>query len=172
MADRASSTVAARRAAAATHGRSRAAHPPLAPTESLEVVPASPAVLAVRAGEDPWTPEEIAEVRAELVADSTRLASEVEAMQAQLDEVMKDAGDGAGDDQADTGAKAYEREQGLTFLTRTRETYFQVELAMSRLDNGTFGDCESCGDPIGKARLQAFPRATVCVSCKQRQERR
>ena len=34
------------------------------------------------------------------------------------------------------------------------------------------GYCENCGKPIGKARLEAFPRATMCVSCKQRQERR
>ena len=32
--------------------------------------------------------------------------------------------------------------------------------------------CASCGQPIGKARLQAFPRATLCVACKQREERR
>ena len=44
--------------------------------------------------------------------------------------------------------------------------------ALERLETGTYGNCESCGQPIGKARLQAFPRATLCVSCKQREERR
>jgi DnaK suppressor protein len=48
----------------------------------------------------------------------------------------------------------------------------QVERALQRLDNGTYGICENCGNPIGKARLQAFPRATLCVTCKQREERR
>jgi len=47
-----------------------------------------------------------------------------------------------------------------------------VERALQRLDTGTYGTCENCGNPIGKARLQAFPRATLCVSCKQREERR
>src|SRR5664280_2830893 len=41
-----------------------------------------------------------------------------------------------------------------------------------QVDAGTYGACESCGRPIAKARLQAFPRATLCVSCKQREERR
>ena len=48
----------------------------------------------------------------------------------------------------------------------------QAERALQRIDNGTYGVCESCGQPIGKARLQAFPRATLCVSCKQKEERR
>jgi RNA polymerase-binding transcription factor DksA len=46
------------------------------------------------------------------------------------------------------------------------------ERALDRIDAGIYGVCESCGQPIGKARLLAFPRATLCVACKQRQERR
>ncbi|MDG4532298.1 TraR/DksA C4-type zinc finger protein [Streptomyces sp. AV19] len=48
----------------------------------------------------------------------------------------------------------------------------QTERALGRLGAGTYGLCENCGRPIGKARMQAFPRATLCVECKQRQERR
>ena len=48
----------------------------------------------------------------------------------------------------------------------------QGERALCRIDAGTYGVCESCGKPIGKARLLAFPRAALCVECKQRQERR
>jgi RNA polymerase-binding transcription factor DksA len=44
--------------------------------------------------------------------------------------------------------------------------------ALERLDDGTYGICESCGNPIGKLRLQAAPRATLCVPCKMKQERR
>ncbi len=58
-------------------------------------------------------------------------------------------------------------------LTRNaRELLAQNERALARMANGTYGICESCGNPIGKARLQAFPRATLCVQCKQREERR
>jgi RNA polymerase-binding transcription factor DksA len=48
----------------------------------------------------------------------------------------------------------------------------QGERALDRIDAGTYGVCESCGQPIGKARLLAFPRATLHVASKQRQERR
>jgi RNA polymerase-binding transcription factor DksA len=44
--------------------------------------------------------------------------------------------------------------------------------ALERIADKTYGTCESCGNPIGKLRLQAFPRATLCMSCKQKQERR
>ncbi|WKV16539.1 TraR/DksA C4-type zinc finger protein [Janibacter limosus] len=44
--------------------------------------------------------------------------------------------------------------------------------ALARLEDGTYGTCESCGNPIGKLRLQAYPRATLCMTCKSQQERR
>ena len=54
----------------------------------------------------------------------------------------------------------------------SREMLLQSERALARIADGTYGVCESCGNPIGKLRLQVFPRATLCVTCKQRQERR
>ena len=47
-----------------------------------------------------------------------------------------------------------------------------LQLTLARIDDGTYGICESCGEPIGKMRLMAFPRATLCMTCKQREERR
>jgi DnaK suppressor protein len=60
----------------------------------------------------------------------------------------------------------------MSLAANSRDLLSQVERALQRLDNGSYGICENCGNPIGKARLQAFPRATLCVSCKQREERR
>jgi DnaK suppressor protein len=48
----------------------------------------------------------------------------------------------------------------------------QSRLALRHIELGTDGSCDNCGQPIGKGRLQAFPRATLCVACKQREERR
>ncbi len=93
-------------------------------------------------------------------------------LQSSIADVLRDSGDGAGDDQADTGSKAFEREQEMTLLANARESVFQTQRALQAIDDGTYGRCESCGNAIGKARLQAFPRATLCVSCKQKQERR
>jgi RNA polymerase-binding protein DksA len=136
------------------------------------VAAAEPGELAVRPGEDPWTPEEVAEARAELLSEVERLRAEISSSEVSLAGLMRDSGDGAGDDQADTGTKNITREHELALAANAREMLIQNEHALERLDAGTYGLCENCGNPIGKARMQAFPRATLCVECKQKQERR
>ncbi|WP_369217032.1 TraR/DksA family transcriptional regulator, partial [Streptomyces flavofungini] len=133
---------------------------------------AEPGELAVRPGEDPWTPDEVAEARAELQSEALRLSSEIASSETSLAGLMRDSGDGAGDDEADTGTKNITREHEMALAANAREMLEQTERALERLDAGTYGLCENCGNPIGKARMQAFPRATLCVECKQKQERR
>lgn len=127
--------------------------------------------LPVREGEERWTAEELAAVRARLSAEIEELAAEIAAAQSQAAE-GSDLGEGAGDDQADAGAKTYEREHELALTNNSRDLLLQNERAIARIEAGTYGVCEECGKAIGKARLQAFPRATLCVKCKQREERR
>ncbi|MCC3769783.1 TraR/DksA C4-type zinc finger protein, partial [Streptomyces sp. UNOC14_S4] len=129
-------------------------------------------LLAVRPGEEPWSVAEIAEARAELESEVLLLRAEISASGEAISGLMRDSGDGAGDDQADTGSKNITREHELALAANAREMLVQAERALERLEAGTYGLCENCGKPIGKARMQAFPRATLCVECKQRQERR
>ncbi|OKJ31905.1 DNA-binding protein [Streptomyces sp. CB01580] len=135
-------------------------------------VTTAPGELAVRPDEDPWTPEEVDEARAVLSGESTRLRNELEAAGIALAGLMRDSGDGAGDDEADTGTKNITREHEMALAANAQEMLDQTERALARLDAGTYGLCEVCGKPIGKARMQAFPRATLCVEDKQKQERR
>ncbi|WP_246178869.1 TraR/DksA family transcriptional regulator [Actinomadura decatromicini] len=128
------------------------------------------AELPVREGEHQWTPAELAEVRAALREQIEGLRAEIAASANQIAE--GDTSDGAGDDQADAGAKTYEREHELALSYNSQDLLAQIERAVQRMDAGTYGTCESCAKPIGKARLQVFPRATLCVTCKQREERR
>ncbi|MFD8124421.1 TraR/DksA family transcriptional regulator [Streptomyces albidoflavus] len=128
--------------------------------------------LAVRPGEDPWTEAEAEEARAGLRADAERIRTEIDASGQALAGLRRDSGGGAGDDEADTGTKNITREHELSLAANAREMLRQTEQALVRLDEGTYGTCENCGNAIGKARLQAFPRATLCVDCKQKQERR
>ncbi len=132
----------------------------------------APGGLAVRPGEDPWAPEEVAEARTELTSEVLRLRNELDASEAAISGLMRDSGDGAGDDQADTGTKNITRESELALAANATSMLEQTERALERLEAGTYGLCENCGEPIGKARMQAFPRATLCVDCKQKQERR
>ncbi|ANB05930.1 DNA-binding protein [Streptomyces ambofaciens] len=133
---------------------------------------ADPGDLAVRPGEEPWTLEEVEEARGGLQSEAERLRTEIDSSERSLQGMMRDSGDGAGDDEADTGSKNITREHELALAATAREVLTQTERALERLDTGTYGLCENCGNPIGKARMQAFPRATLCVECKQKQERR
>ena len=128
--------------------------------------------LRVRQDEKPWTTRELEVVRAGLEADVARLHAEISAAESDLAGLMRDAGDGAGDDQADAGTKTFEREQEISLANNARVMFEQCQHALERIIHGSYGICESCGNPIGKNRLLAFPRATLCMPCKSKQERR
>ncbi|CAA9390911.1 MAG: RNA polymerase-binding transcription factor DksA [uncultured Nocardioides sp.] len=128
--------------------------------------------LVVKEGEESWTKAELDEVVAELHGQHDKLAHVIEDAEAELAGLMKDAGDGAGHDQADMGATSFERDHELTVVNIERDMVAQIDKALARIDDGTYGVCEACGEPIGKMRLMAFPRATLCLPCKQREERR
>ena len=141
-------------------------------TKKAATTKAAPERLVVREDESPWTAKELKEVRSELETEIERLTAEIASAETELNEFLKEPIDGAGDDQADAGAKSFEREHELSLVAGARTGLEQNRHALERIDEGTYGICESCGNPIGKLRLQAYPRATLCMSCKSRQERR
>lgn len=132
----------------------------------------APTAYAVKVGETAWTADQLAEIRATIESDMQVLREEITMAQAEVVALMRQSGDGAGDDQADAGSKTLEREQEMSLANNAREMLLQDQHALDRLANGTYGVCESCGQPIGKLRLEAAPRATLCVPCKTKQERR
>jgi RNA polymerase-binding protein DksA len=158
-----SSRTASSGRAAGSAGRGRApAH--TAPAATAERPPLPP-------GSD-WTRDELAEVRTDLIREIAERRADYDRAMADITRLQQSSNDGAGDDQADAGSKTFEREQELSIANNRRDLLLQMERAMERLDAGTYGRCESCSQPIPKARLQAFPSATLCVRCKQREERR
>lgn len=126
-------------------------------------------VLPVLDGEDPWTDEEVAEQRADLQDELSRVERRIAVTEAELESLLKGGTDGAGRDPADVGSSNFERDQEVSLAANVREMAEQLRLAITRFDEGGYGLCEVCGQPIGKGRLQVFPRATLCVSCKQRE---
>jgi RNA polymerase-binding protein DksA len=132
----------------------------------------SAAKLVVLEAEEPWTKDELNEVRNQLRADVKRLTHELDESAGDLADLMRDAGEGAGSDQADVGSATFERDQEMTIVNNARDMLQQSEHALERIADGTYGVCEVCGNPIGKNRLMVFPRATMCMTCKQREERR
>jgi RNA polymerase-binding protein DksA len=134
--------------------------------------PAAPAQLVVLEQEDPWTKAELKEVRTQLTDDVKRLTGELAEVEGDLAGMIENSGEGAGHDQADVGSASFERDQEMVIVNNARDMLEQSQHALERIADGTYGQCEICGNPIGKNRLMAFPRATLCLSCKQREERR
>lgn len=132
----------------------------------------SPEDLVVKEGEEAWTAAELDEVVTELNEQREHSIKLIAAQEAELSHLMKDSGDGAGQDQADMGATSFERDQELSVVNSEKDKLAQIERALGRLQDGSYGVCEAAGEPIGKMRLMAFPRATLCMTCKQREERR
>jgi DnaK suppressor protein len=125
--------------------------------------PSGAAALAIRAGEERWTETELKQVRQQLEVEAVELRSDIERAESDIASRLSDTTGDAGDDQADAGAKTFEREHDLALTYTARELLAQADHALARMADGSYGTCESCGEPIGKARLQAFPRAVLCV---------
>ena len=116
---------------------------------------------------------ETEQIRAALSERRDELKAEYDQTMSEIAEAQRDRlTDSAGDDQADTGTKTFEREQEISLANNLRERIGQVERALDRLDDGQYGWCERCGSAIPVERLAAFPSATLCVTCKQLEERR
>ncbi len=152
--------------------------PPARPVKSgkkiapLKPIKQAPTPIVVSESESAWNAAELKAIRSELAKELVRLQTELTAIEREMDALIADAGDGAGDDQADAGTKTFEREHEMSLVINARDMVLQTERALERIDTKTYGNCEECGAPIGKARLQVFPRATLCMLCKQKEERR
>ena len=87
----------------------------------------------VRPGESPWTAAEVEEIAGELTVEIARLRAELSHADAELSDLLRNSGDGAGDDQADSGSSALEREQELTLVNNTRDLLEQTVHALARV---------------------------------------
>lgn len=74
----------------------------------------------------------------------------------------------------DVDLTSCELEQAMRMRLRNREALFlkKIDEALDRIAVGTFGECEDCGDEIDLKRLEARPTCTLCIHCKEEQERR
>ena len=75
------------------------------------------------------------------------------------------------DHPADLASETFEREKDLAIGESVESLLNQVITALEKIERGTYGECDACGRPIKKARLQALPFATLCLECQDRMER-
>lgn len=71
---------------------------------------------------------------------------------------------------ADQGTETYEREKDFGLLARARDVLRRIDAALQRMDEGTYGTCERCGEVIDAERLAALPYASRCVACEEKEE--
>jgi len=112
-------------------------------------------------------------VKRRLLDERERLAHELEGLDRDLSESLEESSEESPYDQhlAETATATLEREIDLTMFENTRAALTQVDRALHKLENGSYGRCDVCGGLIGEGRLATSPSATLCVECKRRAER-
>lgn len=73
---------------------------------------------------------------------------------------------------ADIGTDNMEREKKFFFATREGRFLYHIEQALERIENGTYGICQECGNLITRERLEAVPHARLCITCKANEEQK
>jgi RNA polymerase-binding protein DksA len=71
----------------------------------------------------------------------------------------------------DVATATFDREMASTLEENSTHVLAEINAALARIDNGTYGVCQRCGNPIVEERLEALPWATLCIECKRKQER-
>jgi DnaK suppressor protein len=108
-------------------------------------------------------------LKSRLEAELKRLNEELEQLEASAtpsDERREGSPFGKREEEA---TEALELEKRLVMERRTKEQIVGVEHALHKFEEGTYGLCDSCGQPIDPARLEAIPEASLCIKCKAQQ---
>jgi DnaK suppressor protein len=71
---------------------------------------------------------------------------------------------------ADVGTDNFQRELALGLVSNEQQVLYRIDEALKRIDDGTYGKCEVCGQRIKDSRLKALPFATMCIGCKEKDE--
>ena len=110
-----------------------------------------------------------AEVAELLAAQRAATVRRLEGHEREFAAIVESAGLAADDEHDPEGATiAFERQHVAALTDQAREQLARIDAAMHKLAHGSYGRCESCGQPIGAARLMARPVATTCMSCAAR----
>lgn len=111
----------------------------------------------------------LADQRAELVTERANYVEAAESLRQEAEMLAEDMepGDIQFDEESGEGDTLnVERERDLALSAQARAAVDEIDRALAKMDAGTYGVCERCGQPIPKARLKALPYAALCVACK------
>ncbi len=105
-------------------------------------------------------------IRSRLESEQKRLINDLEQLKAgvrPMNERREGSPFGKREEEA---TESFELEKRLALEKRTRENLADVEHALHKFEEGNYGSCDDCGQPIDPARLEALPQASLCVNCK------
>lgn len=112
-----------------------------------------------------WTPDDLASVRTLLEESVTRIKAELVLLGADVTGGVSAPTVEILHDELDVAAQRSELLQDAVQAENAAAILVQIEHVLDRLDAGLYGVCESCSGAIARARLEAFPRATLCMGC-------
>lgn len=116
---------------------------------------------------------DVSRVREELLEKRGRVAHALEYLQKENPGSMEDEAEESPIDNhlAETASITLDREIDYTLEGNSEQVLAEIDDALQRIEDGTFGTCRTCGQPIAPERLEAMPWATQCIDCKRKDER-
>ncbi|MBI1991645.1 MAG: TraR/DksA C4-type zinc finger protein [Candidatus Omnitrophica bacterium] len=121
------------------------------------------------------TKEQIKQLRQLLITERAKLADEIKSI---AEDASKSPREASGDlsaytlHMADMAADTYERELSMNIVSSEQEILYQIDDALKRLEDGSFGICQQCNQPITMSRLKAVPHASLCIGCQRAKEQK
>ncbi|PIQ83321.1 MAG: hypothetical protein COV75_08140 [Candidatus Omnitrophica bacterium CG11_big_fil_rev_8_21_14_0_20_63_9] len=123
----------------------------------------------------PINKDQLKQFRQLLITERAKLAGEIKNI---AQETSKSPREASGDlsaytvHMADMAADTYERELSMNIVSSEQELLYQIDDALKRLDEGSFGVCQQCNEPITMSRLKAVPYASHCITCQRAKEQK
>ena len=121
------------------------------------------------------TKDQAKQFRQLLITERAKLAEEIKSIARDASTSPREA---SGDlsaytvHMADMAADTYERELSMNIASSEQEILYQIDDALKRLDDGSFGTCQQCSGPISMSRLKAVPYASLCINCQRAKEQK
>ncbi len=121
------------------------------------------------------TKDQLKKFRGALLVERAKFAGEIRSI---VREASKDLREASGDlsthplHMADISSDTYERELSMSLASAEQEVLYQIDDALTRMDDGTFGICQQCDKPISMSRLKAVPYGPLCIACQRVQEQK
>ncbi|TES84891.1 MAG: molecular chaperone DnaK [Dehalococcoidia bacterium] len=108
-------------------------------------------------------------LRARLESEQKRLNEELEQLKSSVRPANERREGSPFGKREEEATESFELERRLTLEKRLRDQLADVGHALQKFEDGTYGLCDNCGKPIDPARMEALPRASLCLDCKARQ---